>query len=60
LLGKCQAEVAARGGRRKFRFKNKLMSLDGSIIDQQRRVRRRHLYHRQAHYARHPAVQQQF
>jgi hypothetical protein len=33
LLGKCQAEVAARGGRRKFRFKNKLMSLDGSIID---------------------------
>jgi hypothetical protein len=25
--------VAARGGRRKFRFKNKLMSLDGSIID---------------------------
>ena len=33
LLGKCQAEVAARGGRKKFRFKNKLMSLDGSIID---------------------------
>jgi hypothetical protein len=33
LLGKCQAEVASRGGRRKFRFKNKLMSLDGSIID---------------------------
>jgi hypothetical protein len=33
LLGKCQAEVAAQGGRRKFRFKNKLMSLDGSIID---------------------------
>ena len=33
LLEKCQAEVAARGGRRKFRFKNKLMSLDGSIID---------------------------
>lgn len=33
LLGKCQAEVAARGGRKKFKFKNKLMSLDGSIID---------------------------
>ena len=33
LLEKCQAEVAARGGRRKFRFKNKVMSLDGSIID---------------------------
>jgi hypothetical protein len=33
LLEKCHAEVAARGGRKKFRFKNKLMSLDGSIID---------------------------
>ena len=33
LLEKCQAEVSARGGRKKFRFKNKLMSLDGSIID---------------------------
>jgi hypothetical protein len=33
LLEKCRAEVAARGGRRKFRFRNKLMSLDGSIID---------------------------
>ncbi|MGH9439991.1 MAG: IS4 family transposase, partial [Terriglobia bacterium] len=33
LLTKCQAEVAARGVRHKFRFKNKLMSLDGSIID---------------------------
>lgn len=33
LLAKCQAEVAVRGGRKKFRFKNKLMSLDGSIID---------------------------
>ena len=33
LLRKCQAEVAAKGGRRKFRFKNKLVSLDGSIID---------------------------
>ena len=33
LLEKCQAEVSARGGRKKFRFKNKLVSLDGSIID---------------------------
>src|SRR5674476_238636 len=33
LLEKTQAEVAARAGRRKFRFKNKLVSLDGSIID---------------------------
>jgi hypothetical protein len=33
LLEKCQAEVATRGGRKKFRFKNKLVSLDGSIID---------------------------
>jgi hypothetical protein len=33
VLEKCEAEVAARGGRKKFRFKNKLMSLDGSIID---------------------------
>jgi hypothetical protein len=33
LLEKCYAEVSARGGRRKFRFKNKLVSLDGSIID---------------------------
>jgi len=33
LLEKCQAEAAAQGGRKKFRFKNKLMSLDGSIID---------------------------
>jgi Domain of unknown function (DUF4372)/Transposase DDE domain len=33
LLGKCQTAVASRGGRRKFRFKNKLMSLDGSIIE---------------------------
>jgi hypothetical protein len=28
LLGKCRAEVASRGGSRKFRFKNKLMSLE--------------------------------
>ncbi|RPJ51975.1 MAG: IS4 family transposase [Acidobacteria bacterium] len=33
LLGKCQQLVAAQGGRKKFRFKNKLMSLDGSVID---------------------------
>jgi hypothetical protein len=33
LLEKCRAEWNARGGRKKFRFKNKLMSLDGSIID---------------------------
>jgi hypothetical protein len=33
LLEKSQAEVSARGGRKKFRFKNKLVSLDGSIID---------------------------
>jgi len=33
LLGKCQQLVAGEGGRKKFRFKNKLMSLDGSVID---------------------------
>jgi Domain of unknown function (DUF4372)/Transposase DDE domain len=32
-LFKCQELVQSQGGRRKFRFKNKLMSLDGSIID---------------------------
>ena len=32
-LFKCQELVASQGGRQKFRFKNKLMSLDGSIID---------------------------
>ena len=32
LLEKCQAETAIHS-RRKFRFKNKLMSLDGSIIE---------------------------
>src|ERR1035438_6176486 len=32
-LYKCQELVQSQGGRRKFRFKNKLMSLDGSIID---------------------------
>jgi hypothetical protein len=33
LLEKCRALVASQGGRKKFRFKNKLMSLDGSVID---------------------------
>ncbi len=33
LLEKCRAQVASQGGRRKFRFKNRLMSLDGSVID---------------------------
>jgi IS4 transposase len=32
-LWKCQELVRSQGGRKKFRFKNKLMSLDGSIID---------------------------
>jgi IS4 transposase len=32
-LLKCQELVRNQGGRKKFRFKNKLMSLDGSIID---------------------------
>jgi len=32
-LVKCQELVNSQGGRKKFRFKNKLMSLDGSIID---------------------------
>ena len=32
-LCKCQELVASLGGRQKFRFENKLMSLDGSIID---------------------------
>src|SRR2546426_10545567 len=33
LLEKCQALVAGQGGGKKFRFKNKLMSLDGTVID---------------------------
>ena len=33
LLAKCQLAVAGRGGRKKFRFKNKLISLDASVID---------------------------
>jgi IS4 transposase len=32
-LVKCQQLVASQGGGKKFRFKNKLLSLDGSIID---------------------------
>lgn len=32
-LGRCQELVSQQGGRKKFRFKNKLLSLDGSIID---------------------------
>jgi hypothetical protein len=32
-LLRCRELVARQGGRKKFRFKNKLMSLDGSIID---------------------------
>jgi hypothetical protein len=33
LLAKCHAAVAGRDQRRKFRFKNKLVSLDSSVID---------------------------
>ncbi len=33
LLAKCQLAVAGRGIRKKFRFKNKLVSLDSSVID---------------------------
>jgi hypothetical protein len=33
LLAKCQLAVAGRGGCKKFRFKNKLVSLDASVID---------------------------
>src|SRR3989442_2439954 len=32
-LGKCQSVVAASGGKKKVRFKNKLVSLDSSTID---------------------------
>src|SRR5260221_13755776 len=32
-LFKCQELVQSQGGRKKFRFKNKLLSPDGSIID---------------------------
>jgi hypothetical protein len=33
LLGKCQRAVGGRRSRKKFRFKNKLVSLDASVID---------------------------
>ena len=33
LLTKCQTVVANRGGGKKFRFKNKLVSLDSSVVD---------------------------
>ena len=33
LLVKCQLAVSGRGIRKKFRFKNKLVSLDSSVID---------------------------
>ena len=33
LLGKCQSAVVRRGIRKKFRFKNKLVSMDASVID---------------------------
>ncbi len=33
LLTKCQSVIAGREQRKKFRFKNKLMSLDSSVID---------------------------
>jgi hypothetical protein len=33
LLGKCHAVVAGQGARKKFRFKNKLVSLDSSVVD---------------------------
>jgi hypothetical protein len=33
LLGKCQAVVGKPGSKKRFRFKNKLMSLDPSTVD---------------------------
>ena len=33
LLAKCQSSVAGRDTRKKFRFKNRLVSLDSSVID---------------------------
>lgn len=33
LLERCQSLVAAQGGRKKFRFKNRLASLDATVID---------------------------
>jgi len=33
LLGRCQSRVAAQGGGKRFRFRNRLLSLDASVID---------------------------
>lgn len=33
LLGRCQSLVAAQGGGKRFRFRNRLLSLDASVID---------------------------
>jgi hypothetical protein len=33
MLGKCRELVESQGGRKKFRFRNKFLNLDGSIID---------------------------
>src|SRR5436190_9218007 len=33
MFGKAQALVEQKGGKKKFRFKNKLVSLDSSVID---------------------------
>jgi hypothetical protein len=33
LLGRCESLVAAQGGRKRFRFRNRLLSLDASVID---------------------------
>jgi hypothetical protein len=33
LLGRCQSGVAGQGGKKKFRFKNRLLSLDATVID---------------------------
>ncbi|MGA2264313.1 MAG: DUF4372 domain-containing protein, partial [Acidobacteriota bacterium] len=38
LLAKCHATVAGRGQKKKFRFKNKLTSLDSSVIDLSHKV----------------------
>ena len=33
LLGRCQSLVASQGGSKRFRFRNRLLSLDASVID---------------------------
>ena len=33
LLGRCQGLVASQGGGKRFRFRNRLLSLDASVID---------------------------